>query len=124
MKYLFIIALIILTACYYDNEQALYPPGSEICDTTIYTFSGAVFPIISSSCTSCHSGPAPQNGILLIDYNTISAQAKIPAGQPGSLYGSITHDPRNFAMPKNNSQLSNCKILIIKKWIDAGPLDN
>jgi hypothetical protein len=124
MKYLFIIALIILTGCYYDNEQDLYPPGSENCDTTVFTYSGAVLPIINDNCIRCHGDAATGGNILLVDYNTISAQAIIPAGQTGSLYGAIIHNPSNFGMPKNDTQLSNCKILKIKKWIDAGALDN
>jgi hypothetical protein len=114
------ILVLILGRCTYNNEQDLYPPGSENCDSTSFTFSGTVFPIINSNCTSCHSGGEPQGGVLLDDYVNISVAANIPAGQFGSLYGAITHHAGNSAMPKNGTKLSDCKIFQIKEWIDAG----
>ena len=124
MKKILIISLVILSSCYYDNSQELYPPGSGNCDTTNYTFSGAVFPIINDNCIVCHGGSTPQGNVFLSDYPTISTAANIPPGQYGSLYGAISHNPGNSPMPKNVTQLSDCKILIVKKWIDAGAPDN
>jgi len=124
MKKLLILFLTILSSCYYDNEEYLYPPGSGNCDTTNYTFSGVIFPLINDNCTSCHSGSAPQGNVSLKDYTTISVAADIPPGQYGSLYGVISHNSGNSAMPKNGTQLSECNILIVKKWIDAGKPDN
>lgn len=115
-----VILLLLLGRCTYHNEQELYPPGSENCDSASFTFSGTVFPIIETYCTNCHSGGAQQGNILLEDYVTISAAANIPPGQYGSLYGAITHNSGNLAMPKNGTKLSNCKIFQIKEWIDAG----
>jgi hypothetical protein len=125
MKKLAIISLLaILAGCYYDNEQDLYPNPDSNCDTTNVTFSGTVYPIINSNCSLCHTGSTPEGNILLADYTTISAQAAIPAGQAGSLYGAISHDPGNSAMPKNGTQLSDCNIKKIKVWIDAGRPNN
>ena len=115
-----VILLLLLGRCTYYNEQDLYPPGSENCDSTSFTYSGTVFPIIDVSCGGCHSGPDPQGGFVMEDYTSISAAALIPPGQYGSLYGAITHNPGNSAMPKNGTKLSDCKIYQIKKWIDAG----
>ena len=123
-KLLIILSLAILAGCYYDNEEELYPDQGSDCDTTNVTFSGTVFPIINSNCSSCHTGSAPEANVLLADYESIKAHAIIPAGQPGSLYGAITHDPLNSAMPKNGTQLSDCEIKKIKTWIDAGSPDN
>jgi hypothetical protein len=122
-KLLIIFSLAILAGCYYDNEEELYP-YEVACDTTNVTYSGTVFPIIDESCSSCHTGSAPQGNVLLADYESISAAAAIPAGQPGSLYGAITHNPGNSAMPKNGTKLSDCKISQIKVWIDAGSPNN
>ena len=121
---LLLILAIFATGCYYDNEEELYPNQPNDCDTTNVTFSGTIFPIINSNCISCHSGSAPQGNIHLEDYATISAQAAIPAGQAGSLYGAISHDPGNSPMPKNGTQLSECKIKQVKVWIDAGRPEN
>jgi len=124
MKKLLIISLLaILAGCYYDNEEELYPNVPD-CDTTNVTYSGTIWPIISSNCTSCHSGSAPQGNRHLDDYASISAAALVPAGQPGSLYGAISHHPDNSPMPKNGTKLSDCKIAQVKAWIDAGVPDN
>lgn len=121
---LIILALALLSSCYYDNEEVLYPDSGSQCDTSNVTYSGTIWPIINSNCTGCHSGSTPQYNIHLEDYPTISAAAAIPAGQPGSLYGAISHHPENFPMPKNEAPLTDCKILQVKVWIDAGALDN
>jgi mono/diheme cytochrome c family protein len=122
-KILTISLLAILAGCYYDNEEELYP-GEPACDTTNVTYSGTIYPIISDNCFICHNSSTPQGNILLKDYATISAAAQVPAGQAGSLYGAISHNPGNSAMPKNGTQLSDCKIRQVKAWIDAGTPDN
>jgi hypothetical protein len=124
MKKLSIIFLVLLAGCYYDNEEELYPGGTGDCDTTNVTYSGTIFPVINDNCIACHSGSAPQGNIRLENYSMISAQAAIPAGQAGSLYGAISHDPGNSAMPKNGTQLPDCTIKKIKVWIDSGRPDN
>jgi mono/diheme cytochrome c family protein len=125
MKKVFLISLLaILAGCYYDKEEELYPNQPDNCDTTNVTYSGTIYPMINSNCGSCHTGSAPQGNIHLEDYPTISAAAAIPAGQPGSLYGAASHDPGNSPMPKNGTQLSDCKIAQIRKWINDGTPDN
>jgi mono/diheme cytochrome c family protein len=124
MKKLLMISLVILSACYYDNEEELYPNGSAPCDTTNVTYSGTVFPIIQANCIGCHSGAAPQGNVLLEDYNSISAAGQIPEGQYGSLYGVISHASGNSPMPKNGNKLPDCDIQKIKKWIDDGTPNN
>jgi hypothetical protein len=118
-----ILVLAILSACYYDNEEQLYPNTGQ-CDTTNVTFSGTILPMITSNCSSCHSGSNPVGIILLEDHPTISAAAAIPAGQAGSLYGAISYNPLNKPMPQNAAQLTDCQILQVKVWIDAGTPDN
>lgn len=124
MKRLLILFLVVLTACYYDNEEELYPEDSTTCDTANVTFSGTVFPIIQDNCIICHSGSAPQGNVLLEDHASISAAGQVPAGQYGSLYGAISHASGNSPMPKNGTKLSDCNIRKIKIWIDAATPDN
>lgn len=117
------LALALLPGCYYDSEEELYGPGGN-CDTTNVTFSGTIFPLVQQNCFICHSGSEPIAGFLLNDYPTISAAAQVPAGQPGSLYGAISHDPGNKAMPQGGAQLPECDILRVKIWIDMGTPNN
>jgi hypothetical protein len=123
-KLLSILVLAILAGCYYDTEEELYPDQNSSCDTTNVTYALTIYPLINSNCTSCHNGQVPETNILLTDYATISAQAAISAGQFGSLYGAISHDPGNSPMPKNAAQLTDCEIKQVKIWIDAGSPNN
>jgi mono/diheme cytochrome c family protein len=96
----------------------------EECDSLNVTFSGTVFPIIQNNCYGCHSGSNPGGGISLTNYNQVKAQASIPVGSPGSLLGAITWANGNIPMPQNGSQLSECNIAQIRKWINDGMPDN
>ena len=118
-----LVAIAGLQGCYYDTEEELYPDGSP-CDTTNVTYSGVVLPVIQDNCRNCHSGSAPQGNVLLDSYENIAAAGRKPAGQYGSLYGAISHDPGNSPMPKNGNKLSGCTIEQIKKWIDDGAPNN
>lgn len=92
------------------------------CDTTTYTYAKAVAPILTTSCVGCHgatTAAASGGGIDLSSY----AQVKIYATN-GRLYGSINHTAGYSAMPKNLAQLPVCQIIQVKKWIDAGSLNN
>jgi len=117
-------AFLLLGSCYYDSEEYLYgKPGLENCgDTTVLTYSGGVQPILSKNCYSCHSNAAASDmggGIRLQDY----ADVKIKTSN-GSLYSTITHNPSYSPMPKGGQKLPDCNIRTIKKWIDAGMLND
>jgi hypothetical protein len=44
--------------------------------------------------------------------------------QSGKLLGTINHAAGFSPMPKGGAKLSSCRIATIKKWIDAGMLNN
>ncbi len=94
------------------------------CDSVNVSFSQTVFPIIQNSCLGCHSGPNPNGGISLTNYQQIKVAASVSVGSPGSLLGAITHAPGNTPMPQNGMQLSDCKIAQIRNWIQEGMPDN
>jgi mono/diheme cytochrome c family protein len=97
----------------------------EGCDTSNVTFSGTIWPeIIQNNCFGCHNGPNASGGIHLETHGQVASAALIPAGQPGSLWGAVNWADGNSKMPKNQPKLSDCKISQLKKWIDAGALDN
>ena len=107
-----------LNACYYDSVQELYP-NPVGCDTTNVTFSGDVWPVISTNCTPCHSGAAPSGNIRLSNYDEIVIQAN-----NGNLVGAITHAQGYSPMPKGGNQLPACDITHIQVWIKAGTPNN
>lgn len=89
------------------------------CDTTVFTFSGAVSPIIQARCEGCHSGGNPQGGILLTNYDQIKVQAL-----NGKLFGTVSHANGFVPMPFGGNKIPDCEITQIKKWIDNGALNN
>lgn len=124
-----VIVLLGFQQCSSDGKDITLPnpqddSNTSDCDVSNVTFSGTVWPIINSNCTSCHSGTSPNGGVRLESFATIKIQASIPVGSYGSLYGAITHNSGNNPMPRNANKLSDCDIQIIKTWIDAGMLDN
>lgn len=89
------------------------------CDTSKYTFTADIKPIIDAYCKGCHSGSSPSGGILLSTYNEIQSLAV-----SGRLYGSISHQSAYTAMPLNQPKLPQCQIDQIKNWIDSGSPNN
>lgn len=89
------------------------------CDTTVFTYSGAVKPIMDNKCTGCHN---PSNLGGNIDVSTYSAVRVVALN--GKLYGSVAHQTGYSPMPKNSAKLSDCEIRQIQKWIAAGSLNN
>jgi uncharacterized membrane protein len=92
---------------------------SASCDSSSFTYSNDVKPILETHCLGCHGGTAASGGYINMDtYDGLKQQVKAR-----TLYPAITHtgtDP----MPKNGDKLSDCKIAVIRKWIDAGTPNN
>lgn len=88
------------------------------CDTTLYSFSGIIKPLIDYQCLGCHKPGSLGGNINLTSYTLIKDQVV-----NGKLYGSITHATGFSPMPEG-TKLSDCQITQIKAWIDAGALNN
>jgi hypothetical protein len=102
------------------NEGALNTTGcAPVCDSTSFTYSGNVKPILQTHCLGCHSGAAIAGGFIPLD--TYVGVKDMVNGN--SLLPSI-EQTGSFPMPKNGAKISDCKITIIRKWIEAGALDN
>lgn len=86
------------------------------CDTNVYTFSGAVMPTIQQYCTGCHSGSSPGGNLSLQNYGQV-----VIAVNSRNLYPRIT----SISNPMPQAGLMEaCRIRQIKKWIDAGKINN
>ena len=124
MKY-FLMVLVLtsasLMACYYDNEQDLYPSTSNNvipCDTTNLTYTTSILPIMTAQCTRCHSASkyvTDGGNIRLDSYSDVQIYAN-----NGRIVGAITHSPGYTAMPDNTAALSACDIEYFKHWIAIG----
>ena len=91
----------------------------NMCDSSLFTFSGAIQPLIQSKCQGCHSGVNAQGGIDISTYQLLKAKVI-----DGKLWGSINQLPGYSPMPKNGAKLSDCEIKQFQKWIAAGSLNN
>ena len=116
---IFFIPLIVITGCYYDKEDLLYPQSGN-CDTATSSYSTVVQPALQTyGCIGCHSGSAPSGNILLNTHANVKTYV-----QNGKLYGSMTHSAGYTPMPQGGNKVNACIISKIKAWIDAGALNN
>lgn len=100
------------------NQGALNNQCSGGCDTSVFTYSGAVSVTINTYCKGCHNPASLGGGIDLSNYAGVKAAAL------GRLMGSINHTTGYSAMPKGGNKLPDCQITQIQKWIQAGTLNN
>lgn len=87
---------------------------NNACDTTNFTYSGAISGILTTNCISCHSN----GNVVLNSYAGVKARV-----DDGKLWGAVEHLNGYLNMPPGN-QLSECNRKVIRKWIDAGALNN
>jgi uncharacterized membrane protein len=92
--------------------------GCSSCDSTDFKLNTAVKVIIQNKCQGCHNPASLGGGIDLSTYTAIKASAAT-----GKLYGSISWASGFSKMPQT-VKLPSCEITQIKKWIDAGSLNN
>jgi hypothetical protein len=129
--FLFTILLIfcVLSTCYYDSEEYLYPEVNNSCDTVNVTFSLSVTPILQDNCYECHSNSNAASHLTfkLQDYADVKPRALSDGSHTGgSLLGAINHTAgyKPMPYPAGSSKIPGCKIMIIQKWIDSGSPDN
>jgi hypothetical protein len=67
--------LLLITACYNDNEYDLYPFSATQCDSTNVTYSKTIVPIISANCNSCHSTAVASGNVTTDNYPGLSTVA-------------------------------------------------
>ncbi len=110
------------------NEGAPDNKCNPGCDTTKFTFAAVIWPIFSQACgtSTCHTTALSTPGQPdLSSFAAIDAEIK---NNPGRLLASIEQiAPYNgpaTAMPQGSAKLDTCYIKLIKKWIDAGHLNN
>ncbi|MBX2980191.1 MAG: hypothetical protein KF905_12910 [Flavobacteriales bacterium] len=111
---LLLAAVLLLQACYYDNEEELYP--NSFCDTANVTWSGTINPIIQSKCAipGCHvsGGFGPGD---FTQYNNVKA-----AVDNGRFEAEVI---TAGSMPPSG-RLPACQITQINDWIAQGAPNN
>jgi mono/diheme cytochrome c family protein len=109
--------LALVSSCYYDAADEIYP--DDPCDLTDITYSKSVAPIINRQCNICHNSRLQLGGVTLETYPNIKNYV-----DNGILIQSILHIGTAQPMPKGGDQLSECNINIIRTWLDAGAPNN
>lgn len=106
-----------LQACYYDNEEDLYPGGGGDCDTTAVSWQADVKPIIDSRCVSCHSGGFPAGGLALTNHAEV-------AGSIMRTIDRITRQPGDALLMPQGAKMDDCRIDLIIAWANQGAPNN
>jgi hypothetical protein len=107
-------------ACYYDNEEFLYPVIDNSCDTANVTFAGTISILLSNNCLSCHSNSTAAsfgNNIRLENYADVVSQNQ-------RILGAIRHDQGYFPMPQGGAKLNDCLITQFSIWVNKGSPNN
>lgn len=92
--------------------------GTTSCDTTNFTYSKVINPLIQANCVACHGAASAASSGAGID---LSNYAKLlPYITNGRFWGSINHSTGFSAMPKGGAQLSTCQLTQVSKWIAGG----
>lgn len=89
------------------------------CDSTVFTFAGAVKPLMDNKCVGCHN---PSNLGGNIDLSTYAGIKTVALN--GKLLGSIKQQVGFSPMPPGGNKLSDCEIAQVNKWITNGTLNN
>jgi cytochrome c553 len=98
---------------------ALNSSNCNSCDTTEFTFSKRVNPLMQSWCVGCHNPSNSGGSINLSGYAGVAATVT-----SHRLLGSLQHLQGYSPMPQNGGRLSPCDIHAIEKWINAGYPNN
>jgi Ni,Fe-hydrogenase I small subunit len=72
-------SFIVITGCYYDKEDKLYPNSTNNCDTTNLTYNTSIKTLIDVNCAGCHKpgGNSPDlTTYSLVKANTARIKAR------------------------------------------------
>lgn len=112
----FILVILSVNSCTYNNEEDLYP--NQNCDTTVIGFKKDILPLIINKCSDCHGEKSPKAGIRLDSYETISVLAASPI-----FLKVINYESGYKGMPENG-KMSDCNINKITAWVMKGAKDD
>ena len=107
--------LFFFNACYYDNEETLYPGG---CITTGITYLSYVRPFIDANCT-CHIKGSTDGNINMAGYCELKKLV-----DDGRFIKVIKHESGVVPMPPSVPKRSSCDIEKLESWVKAGALNN
>ena len=93
--------------------------GCTSCDTSKYTFSETIKPILDTWCVGCHSPSDPGGG-----YDFSSYSGTLVSIADGNFIETIKHLPGFVPMPAGTAKLSDCDINAVQRWLDMNYPNN
>lgn len=98
----------------------------EPCDENVFTYSGAVRPILDKHCVGCHNSSDAGGGVDLTVYDGSTGfyDGVKQVALDGRLVSTINWEPGFSAMPQGGEKLSTCNISQITKWVNDGAPNN
>ncbi len=111
------------------NDTITNPPTGKPCNPDTVYFQNDILPLILGNCgiAGCHDAGTAEDGVILIDYNSIMNHGDVTPGNPGKsdLYEVITeNDPDKRMPPPPSSALTAAQIALISTWIQQGAQNN
>lgn len=89
------------------------------CDSSNFSYSSRVKPLMSNWCVGCHNTGNAGGGYDLSNYSGVANSIV-----KSRLLGTLKHLAGFSPMPKNTNPLSDCDINAVVKWINAGYPNN
>ena len=101
------------------EQGALNTNCTNVCDTTVFTYAGAIKTIITNNCGGCHGSQPGSANIYLGDY--ASTKAYVTSNK--SIFLNAINYATTIAASKRmppSGKMVDCKIVQIQKWINNG----
>lgn len=101
------------------EQGALNTNCTNVCDTTVYTYAGAIQTILSNNCGGCHGTKPGSANIYLGDYASTKAYVSANKSIFLNAINYVTTIAASKRMPPSGKMVD-CKIVQIQKWINNG----
>jgi hypothetical protein len=116
-----LITMILLSTCYYDSQEYLFPEINNQCDTTGTILFSSVDSVLQNSCISCHNVSSASGGVNLDGYPNVYAYATTFRNNTPILQGVIRRMSGFSPMPElPSAPMDECSIRKIEIWIEQG----
>lgn len=101
------------------DQGALNTNCTNVCDTTVFTYAGAIKTILSNNCGGCHGVSPGSANVYLGDYASIKAYVSANKNIFLNAINYATSIAASKRMPPSGKMVD-CKIVQIQKWINNG----
>jgi uncharacterized membrane protein len=131
MKSKILVVVIFIATIWACTTEPLLPDGftgetaDGTCATGIVSFQYEILPLISSGCamSGCHDAITAEEGVVLIDYQTIMREVTPNNINESELYKVLNETGDEIMPPPPDAPFTQIQKDLIKKWINQGALN-